>query len=64
MGTDYFKEQHIDPRTDFVNAVNTAEEKDCEEQNIIVTRNLKAMGLSTEMIAQATRLSLEDIDKL
>ena len=49
---------------DFFNTMDYAKEEGRAEQNLENARNFKALGVSTEIIRQATGLSEEEIEKL
>ena len=49
---------------DFFNTMDYAKEEGRAEQNLENARNFKALGVSTEIIRQATGLTEEEIEKL
>ena len=49
---------------DFFNTVDFAKDEGRAEEKLEIAKKMKAMGLPSESIAQATGLSIEEIEKL
>lgn len=49
---------------DYENTIDFARQQGREEERICVAKNLLVMGLSVEQIAEATKLPVEEIQKL
>ena len=49
---------------DYFNTLDTAKKEGVEEGKLLIARNLKTMGLPSESIAQATGLTIEEIENL
>ena len=49
---------------DYFNTLDTAKEEGAQMKNLENARNFKALGVSTEIIAQATGLTIEEIENL
>ena len=49
---------------DYFNTLDAAKEEGAQMKNLENARNFKALGVSTEIIAQATGLTIEEIENL